>query len=283
MTMTDQGFSRKTFLKTGALGAAAAVLSVPTLGAGLASAALPAVNMEKVVLAAQVDPYRGSVAITAGAGPSVKLVQQALIAKKFLAAGYADGNFGKMTIAAYKKYQQSLGYTGLDASGLPGPTSLKKLGTNRYTVTRPITVGAKTTVSGKRVNTRTKNMLVAAGKRAGITMSLTQGSYNPGGVGASAGTHDGGGVVDISVSGKTSAQMTKMVKALREVGFAAWHRTPAQGFAHHIHAVAICDTDMSPSAQAQVGDYYRGRNGLASHAADDGPKVTKTYWEEYLR
>ncbi|WP_162183386.1 peptidoglycan-binding domain-containing protein [Psychromicrobium lacuslunae] len=281
--MTDQGFSRKTFLKTGALGAAAAVLSVPTLGAGLASAALPAVNMEKVVLAAQVDPYRGSVAITAGAGPSVKLVQQALIAKKFLAAGYADGNFGKMTIAAYKKYQQSLGYTGLDASGLPGPTSLKKLGTNRYTVTRPITVGAKTTVSGKRVNTRTKNMLVAAGKRAGITMSLTQGSYNPGGVGASAGTHDGGGVVDISVSGKTSAQMTKMVKALREVGFAAWHRTPAQGFAHHIHAVAICDTDMSPSAQAQVGDYYRGRNGLASHAADDGPKVTKTYWEEYLR
>lgn len=281
--MNQQGLSRKSFLKTGALGAAAAVLSVPTLGVGLASAALPVADMEKVILAAQIDPYRGSVAITPGAGPSVKLVQQALIAKKFLAAGYADGNYGKLTIAAYKKYQVSLGYTGLDATGLPGPTSLKKLGTNRYTVSRVITVGAKTTVSGKTVNTRTKSMLTAAGKRAGITMSLTQGSYNPGGVGASAGTHDGGGVVDITVSGKSAAQMTAMVKALREVGFAAWHRTPAQGFAHHIHAVAICDTDMSPSAQAQVGDYYKGRNGLASHAADDGPKVTKTYWEEYLR
>lgn len=281
--MDQQGLSRKSFLKTGALGAAAAVLSVPALGVGLANAALPVADMEKVILAAQIDPYRDSVAITPGAGPSVKLVQQALIAKKFLAAGYADGNYGKLTIAAYKKYQVSLGYTGLDATGLPGPTSLKKLGTNRYTVSRVITVGAKTTVSGKTVNTRTKSMLTAAGKRAGITMSLTQGSYNPGGVGASAGTHDGGGVVDISVSGKSAAQMTAMVKALREVGFAAWHRTPAQGFSHHIHAVAICDTDMSPSAQAQVGDYYKGRNGLASHAADDGPKVTKTYWEEYLR
>ncbi len=281
--MDPQGLSRKSFLRGSAIGTATAVLSIPVLGTTFAHAALPATDMEKVILAAQVDPYRGSFAITPGCGPSVKLVQQALIAKKLLASGSDDGNYGSVTIAAYQKYQQSLGYTGLDATGLPGPTSLKKLGTDRYTVSRVITVGAKTTVSGKTVNTRTKSMLSEAGKRAGITMSLTQGSYNPGGVDASAGTHDGGGVVDVSVSGKSDAQMTAMVKALREVGFAAWHRTPAQGFAHHIHAVAICDTDMSPSAQAQVGDYYRGRNGLASHAADDGPKVTKTYWEEYLR
>ncbi|NYE96173.1 hypothetical protein FHU41_002423 [Psychromicrobium silvestre] len=281
--MFSKDISRKTFLRTAAGGAAVAVLAGPLAGVSTASAALPVADMERVVLAAQIDPYRGSFAITSGCGPSVKLVQQALIAKKFLAAGYADGNFGKVTIAAYKKYQQSLGYSGLAATGLPGPTSLKKLGSARFTVSRLISLGGRTTVSGKAVNTRTKSMLTAAGKRCGITMSLVQGSYNPGGVGASAGTHDGGGVVDISVSGKSSAQMTAMVKALREVGFAAWHRTPAQGFSHHIHAVAISDTDMSPSAQAQVGDYYRGRNGLASHAADDGPKVTKTYWEAYLR
>lgn len=37
------------------------------------------------------------------------------------------------------------------------------------------------------------------------------------------------------------------------------------------------------AAAKQVGDYYEGKNGLASHAADDGPKVTKVTYEEYLR
>lgn len=73
------------------------------------------------------------------------------------------------------------------------------------------------------------------------------------------------------------------MKALRQVGFAAWERTPAQGFDPHIHAIAVSDTDMSPEAQAQVGDYFKGRNGLADHGEDDGPQVKKVTWEQYQR
>lgn len=36
--------------------------------------------------------------------------------------------FGKGTLAAYKKYQERLGFNGADADGKPGRTSLKKLG-----------------------------------------------------------------------------------------------------------------------------------------------------------
>src|SRR5690606_27496593 len=132
----------------------------------------------------------------------------------------------------------------------------------------------------KTVNERTKAMLKEAERKSGENLALTQGSYHPGN-GNSAGTHDGGGVVDISIRGVSD--VNGAVKALRQVGFAAWHRTPAQGFDHHIHAVAVSDTDMSPEAQAQVGDYYKGLNGLAGHGKDDGPKVKKVTWEQYKR
>ena len=123
-----------------------------------------------------------------------------------------------------------------------------------------------------------------AERRLGRQVGVTQGSYNAGGVGASAGTHDGGGALDISVSGLTAAQRTATVKALRQVGFAAWLRTPAQGdWGYHIHAIAINDTDLSSGAQHQAGDYYLGENGLADGAPDDGPQVTKVTWEEYQR
>jgi hypothetical protein len=92
---------------------------------------------------------------------------------------------------------------------------------------------------------------------------------------ARAGTHDGGGVLDISVEGTTSATRTTVALNLRKVGFAAWVRTPAQGdWGYHIHAVALADPDQSTPAQHQSGDYYLGFNGLANRATDDGPVVT---------
>jgi hypothetical protein len=42
--------------------------------------------------------------------------------------------------------------------------------------------------------------------------------------------------------------------------------------------VAIGDRDLHPSAKAQVKDYLAGRNGLASHGPDDGPKVKVRQW-----
>jgi hypothetical protein len=90
-------------------------------------------------------------------------------------------------------------------------------------------------------------------------------------VSASAGTHDGGGAVDIRTVGLTSGQRVKLVHALKDAGMAAWYRTPAQGFSPHIHALAIGDREMASGARAQVSSFDRGRDGLRHD------RVDKTY------
>lgn len=262
----------------------AAAAPVGLAVAGPATAALPQVNMEALIKAAQIDPRRADTAITSGSKDSVLSVERALQARGLLSATYVDGHFGTSTIAAYAAYQRSLGYTGLDATGLPGPTSLRLLGEQRFTVTRAISPGSKVTLRGAQVNTRTRSMLLEAERLLGRQLTITQGSYNTG-TSASAGTHDGGGALDLSVTGMSTTLRTNVVRQLRRVGFAAWLRTPSQGnWPYHIHAIALADTDQSPSAQNQAGDYYLGRNGLANRGADDGPAVTpKVTWEEYQR
>ncbi|MFJ4678213.1 MULTISPECIES: peptidoglycan-binding protein [unclassified Kitasatospora] len=267
------------------LSAAQANAATPTPRTEAAAAtALPTVNMEATVLAAQIDPRRADNTLTPGAKDSVLAVERALQARGLLDAKWVDGYFGTTTITAYAAYQRSLGYTGLAANGLPGTTSLTTLGQGRYTVTQQIGPGAHVQRNGYTIDTRTQNMLTEAERLLGYKLTLDQGSYNPGGDPTSAGTHDGGGVVDINVDGMTSATRTAVAKALRQVGFAAWVRNPNQGdWPWHIHAAAINDTDLSTQAQNQTGDYYLGLNGLANHAADDGPHVPIQTWEEYQR
>ncbi|MEU0546573.1 peptidoglycan-binding domain-containing protein [Micromonospora sp. NPDC005979] len=248
------------------------------------AAARPIVDMEATVLAAQIDPRRADNTLTPGAKSSVLAVEQALQAQGLLNAQWVDGYFGTVTVSAYAAYQRSLGYTGLAANGLPGTTSLTKLGQNRYTVANTIGPGAKVPRDGYVVNARTQAMLAEAQRLLGQTLVLEQGSYNPGGDPTSAGTHDGGGVVDIAVTGMTATRRTAVARALRQVGFAAWVRNPNQGdWPWHIHAVAISDTDLSSPAQHQVGDYYLGMNGLANQGPDDGPQIPIKTWEQYQR
>lgn len=59
----------------------------------------------------------------------VLIVQEAL-KKEFRTFDYSSGPgiFGPLTKAAYSKWQKKLGYTGKDADGIPGLTSLRKLG-----------------------------------------------------------------------------------------------------------------------------------------------------------
>ncbi|MFJ1702158.1 peptidoglycan-binding protein [Kitasatospora sp. NPDC088346] len=248
------------------------------------AATLPVVDMEATVLAAQIDPRRPDSTLTPGAKDSVLAVERALQARNLLDARWVDGYFGTTTITAYAAFQRSLGYTGLDANGLPGTSSLTALGQGRFTLTHQIGPGAKLQRDGYTVNTRTQNMLAETERLLGFHLTLSQGSYNPGGDPTSAGTHDGGGVVDINIDGMSSSTRTAVARALRQVGFAAWIRNPSQGdWPWHIHAAAINDTDLSAQAQNQTGDYYLGLNGLANHAADDGPRIPIQTWEAYQR
>ncbi len=269
---------------------AAALLASLTGVSGMSAAqaadagALPSVNMEATVKAAQIDPRRPDETLTPGAKAGVLLVERALRDRRLLDAKWVDGYFGTTTVTAFAKYQKSLGFTGLAANGLPGKASLTRLGAGRFRVTHVIDPGTRVPADGFVVNTRTRSMLAEAKRLLGRDFALDQGSYNPGGDPTSAGTHDGGGVVDISVKGMSSATRTAVVRALRRVGFAAWVRSPDQAdWPWHVHAVAISDTGLSSQAQRQVGDYYLGLNGLAGRGPDDGPKVAIRTWEEYRR
>jgi hypothetical protein len=128
-------------------------------------------------------------------------------------------------------------------------------------------------------------MLVAARVVCDTPLVITQGSYNGGGVTASAGTHDGGGALDIRARNHTAAQRAEVVNILRKVGFAAWFRPAIKDlWPAHYHAIAKGCPDLSRGARAQVIDYQAGRNGLANNGPDDGPRTWVDWtWERYAR
>ena len=266
------------------------------LGAAPAHAAaprpLPVVDMSAVVVAAQVEGYRGN-QVGLRDDASTALVQLALNARGYRVV--VDGHYGRATTSAYAKFQRSLGYRSIDANGIPGPSSLARLGKNRFTVTNVVQVGSRQDRYGtKRVNTRTKLMLAAADASVPWTIVVSQGSYcrlQRGCATASGGTHDGGGALDLKVSGLTTSQRWRTVRALRAVGFAAWLRSPSQCggcWPYHIHAIAIGDTDLWQSNgkytnRDQVADYYVGRNGLAGHGRDNTPLRYRVPFTTYER
>lgn len=142
---------------------------------------------------------------------------------------------------------------------------------------------------GVRLNQRTIDMIEAAEKILGFKLRLTQGSYNAGKVSASAGTHDGGGAVDIALKDAATGALFPEVRrerirnATRQVGFASWIRDPSQSdWPWHLHAIAVGDPDLSSGARYQVWAYKNNLNGLASEGRDDGPRTwVSTTWEKY--
>lgn len=126
----------------------------------------------------------------------------------------------------------------------------------------------RTTYDGKTVDWLTRAALEDTAKRLGYDLTVVQGSYNTGGVSASAGTHDGGGVIDLA-----PADWQRKVAEMRRTGFAAWHRPAIAGlWSEHIHCVLIGNRKLAPAAKAQVAEYLRGEDGLADHRPDDGPR-----------
>lgn len=122
-------------------------------------------------------------------------------------------------------------------------------------------------------------------KRAGyikqdLSGLITQGGYNSGVVAASAGTHDGGGVIDVAASLVDTEAKRRI---WRRSGWAMWHRRTWEGnWPEHGHGVLIGCPHASAGAKRQVTAYKAGRNGLASGAADQGPKVAAVTWEKAL-
>ncbi|NWF70393.1 MAG: SH3 domain-containing protein [Chloroflexi bacterium] len=128
------------------------------------------------------------------------------------------------------------------------------------------------------VNRRTLFMLdhaeqlyVAQGGLVDFRSAITQGSYNAG-IGASFGTHDGGGAVDLSVRSPADwsvrPDIEDLVYFLRVAGFAAWLRPEDMFYRDspiHIHAIAVGDAELSDTARTQVegeGGYLYGLDGI---------------------
>ena len=96
----------------------------------------PVVDLSQAVAAAKADPNRSQ-----GNGlyeSNTKIVEAALRSEGLLSSAYAsDGAWGTVTVTAYKAWQRKLGYTGGDADGIPGMTSLAKLGTKHGFTVKP--------------------------------------------------------------------------------------------------------------------------------------------------
>lgn len=133
----------------------------------------------------------------------------------------------------------------------------------------------RTTVDGQTLNQRTADMLAMWQFNALTDFYVIQGSYNKGGVSQSAGTHDGGGALDISVYGLGDLSDKKwIVKQGRLVGFAAYYRPTRPGlWNEHIHAIAIGDAEASYGARSQMVEYRAGGDGLVGSNPDPDPRV----------
>lgn len=149
------------------------------------------------------------------------------------------------------------------------------MSTNLGPTTRAPRPYDRTTHNGVTVDWLTRAALIAAEQMLGRPLQLVQGSYNAGGVGASAGTHDGGGVVDGAES--SPAAYATVVRVLRRLGFAAWHRVElwrngVRVWREHWHAVLIGNRRLSAAALVQVAEYLAGYDGLAGNGRDPGPR-----------
>jgi peptidoglycan hydrolase-like protein with peptidoglycan-binding domain len=85
----------------------------------------PVVDLSRLVAAARTDPSAPGTPVTYD---GVRTVERALVAEGLLTAQYADGHFGSQTLSAYAAWQRRCGYSGADADGIPGLSTLSRLG-----------------------------------------------------------------------------------------------------------------------------------------------------------
>lgn len=209
-------------------------------------------------------------------GPKVKALQQHLKTLGFYKST-VDGSYGPVTKAAVQAFEKKHGWTpdGIAGSRVQETAAKEakaKPKPSWQTVKAPPSDYRVVSFRGVKVNVRTRVMVERAEsymKAMGLSskLSITQGSFSNG-VSASAGTHDGGGALDISIRGYSAANADKIVKAMRMAGFAAWRRGVNDTFSPHIHAIAIGDKRATQVAKNQVTEYFRGGDGLVGSKRD---------------
>ncbi len=218
-------------------------------------------------------------------GPKVTALQADLRKLGFFHRA-PTGFYGDVTRAAVRAFERK---NGLPADGIADPRVLAAIatrahaaapvapaspaaGTNWKTIKAPPSDYRIVSFRGVKVDVRTRVMIERAEAnmhKLGVPgrLSFSQGSFNHG-VSASAGTHDGGGALDVRIGQYSSRTADQVVKAMRMAGFAAWRRGVNDGFAPHIHAIAIGDRKASPLAKQQVAEYRRGGDGLRGSRRD---------------
>lgn len=132
----------------------------------------------------------------------------------------------------------------------------------------------KTTVDGKTLNQRTADLLDMWQFNTLTDFYVVQGSYNSG-VSQSAGTHDGGGALDISTANLGDIKHKKwVVKQGRLACFMAYLRPTISGlWNEHIHAGALGDQEASSGLENQFGEYRNGEDALAGYSPDPDPRI----------
>jgi hypothetical protein len=112
------------------------------------------------------------------------------------------------------------------------------------------------------------------------SITIFQAGYNKGGVTASAGTHDGGGVLD------TGNFSDAALAVWRSWGVEMQHRTVAQKFSPHGHGVWKGCPHVSSGAAYQQSEWEAGRNGLVGRGpiTGPGPKGSSTpTWQQAVK
>ncbi|OPC81804.1 hypothetical protein B4N89_13440 [Embleya scabrispora] len=85
----------------------------------------PEISLSRLMAAARSNPAAAGTPVTYS---GVRQVENSLVGEGLLALDLADGHYGTATVRAYAAWQRRLGYTGSDADGIPGRTSLERLG-----------------------------------------------------------------------------------------------------------------------------------------------------------
>jgi len=154
----------------------------------------------------------------------------------------------------------------------------------------PAGATTRTLLDGYRTTVRTKAMVLEARtlyrtRGFGTPPKITQGGYNPGGVAASAGTHDQD-AMDDKISVLTSSTKKKGWERCNwEVGFAGWRRPYIAGlWGEHFHKLPK-GGQLSDGADRQIVQWHQGDDALRSDR--DYPGILSSgledrTWEQYL-